>query len=362
LKVSPRLDAKYEISFKYNGQNEDSEEKIVVIPAISLTVPEIPNICSGTETLLTVTNVQPVGTSVTWTDDPTIIEGKNSETVRVKPVFKAEGSSNHQYRYNYNVIAYNSICDNSKPYTVTVLVDEPLVGDIIGDLEICEGEETLLDAESYLASQYKWLPDTIGNLTTSKIIVRPVVSTQYTVDMSRGLCTASDTFTVNVNSNPRIEKIDSVALRDRLIVLEAGYGTGPFMYQIDSKDFDGMDLKTDLAFAKHVVNVRDSKGCMTSTVFNLDPPEISIPIVFTPNGDGVNDTWSIPAIAEVYPNSVVSIYDRFGKLLVQFLGAEAEGWDGTYQGNKLPSTDYWYQITIEEIDKEYSGHFTLIRR
>lgn len=362
LKVSPRLDAKYEISFKYNGQNEDSEEKIVVIPAISLTVPEIPNICSGTETLLTVTNVQPVGTSVSWTDDPTIIEGKNSETVRVKPVFKAEGSSNHQYRYNYNVIAYNSICDNSKPYTVTVLVDEPLVGDIIGDLEICEGEETMLDAESYLASQYKWLPDTIGNLTTSKIIVRPVVSTQYTVDMSRGLCTASDTFVVNVNSNPRIEKIDSVALRDRLIVLEAGYGTGPFMYQIDSKDFDGMDLKTDLAFAKHVVNVRDSKGCMTSTVFNLDPPEISIPIVFTPNGDGVNDTWSIPAIAEVYPNSVVSIYDRFGKLLVQFLGAEAEGWDGTYQGNKLPSTDYWYQITIEEIDKEYSGHFTLIRR
>lgn len=362
LKVSPRLDAKYEISFKYNGQNEDSEEKIVVIPAISLTVPEIPNICSGTETLLTVTNVQPVGTSVSWTDDPTIIEGKNSETVRVKPVFKAEGSSNHQYRYNYNVIAYNSICDNSKPYTVTVLVDEPLVGDIIGDLEICEGEETMLDAESYLASQYKWLPDTIGNLTTSKIIVRPVVSTQYTVDMSRGLCTASDTFVVNVNSNPRIEKIDSVALRDRLIVLEAGYGTGPFMYQIDSKEFDGMDLKTDLAFAKHVVNVRDSKGCMTSTVFNLDPPEISIPIVFTPNGDGVNDTWSIPAIAEVYPNSVVSIYDRFGKLLVQFLGAEAEGWDGTYQGNKLPSTDYWYQITIEEIDKEYSGHFTLIRR
>jgi gliding motility-associated-like protein len=57
----------------------------------------------------------------------------------------------------------------------------------------------------------------------------------------------------------------------------------------------------------------------------------------------------------------VKIYDRFGKLLVELDGAESEGWDGTYQGKKMPSTDYWYVITIGELDKLYSGHFTLMR-
>lgn len=362
IAVNPNLSAKYQISFTYNGQKEESIEEIVVIPAISLTLPPIPNICSGTETMLQVTNVQPEGTAVSWVDDPTIVEGKNSETVVVKPVFKSENSSNHQYSYIYNVVAYNSICDNSKRYQVSVLVDEPLIGEITGTAEICEGEESILEAKSYQAYEYKWRPDTAGTMTTPGVIVRPSVSTKYIVDMTRGLCSASDSFVVIVNTNPRIEKIDSVALRDRHIVLEAGYGTAPFEYQIDATDFDAKDVKTDLAFSKHVVNVRDSKGCTTSAVFTLDPPEISIPIVFTPNGDGVSDTWSIPALSEVYPNSIVSIYDRFGKLLVQFLGAEADGWDGTYNGSKLPSTDYWYLITIEEIDKEYSGHFTLIRR
>ncbi|MBR2261789.1 MAG: T9SS type B sorting domain-containing protein, partial [Paludibacteraceae bacterium] len=56
------------------------------------------------------------------------------------------------------------------------------------------------------------------------------------------------------------------------------------------------------------------------------------------------------------------IYDRYGKLIVQYLGDNSEGWDGTYEGQPLPSTDYWYMVDIEEIEKQYSGHFTLMRR
>ena len=97
-------------------------------------------------------------------------------------------------------------------------------------------------------------------------------------------------------------------------------------------------------------------------IFHLDPPEIFIPDHFTPNGDGLSDNWVVPGLAELYPASVVSIYDRYGKLLTQYFGAESEGWDGTYNGVNMPSTDYWYQIDIEEINRQYVGHFTLIRR
>ncbi|MCR5498392.1 MAG: T9SS type B sorting domain-containing protein, partial [Paludibacteraceae bacterium] len=118
----------------------------------------------------------------------------------------------------------------------------------------------------------------------------------------------------------------------------------------------------NIPFGVHTMHVTDFFGCETSRIFQLDPPEIVIPDHFTPNGDGVSDNWIVPGLAEVYPASVVSIYDRYGKMLAQFFGAETSGWDGTYNGKALPSTDYWYQIDIEEINRQYVGHFTLIRR
>lgn len=364
LPVTIENDRDYNINFSYMGvagmQVKDTTIKVVVIPAISMTLPQIPVVCEGEETTLTVTDVQPMRTTVSWTDDPTIVEGNTMETVRVKPTFTT--SASHQSRYTYSVVAYNSICDRSKTYNVYVDVDEPLKGTIEGVTEICQGKTTILNASSYDAATYKWMPDTTGLMVSASTEVKPNVTTEYRVDMTRGLCSATDKITVIVNSNPVIASIDSVALRDRQIVLEPGFGTAPFTYAVDGQPADVLDVKTNLTFARHLVFVNDSKGCTTSTIFALDPPEIVIPNRFSPNADGVNDTWLIPSLAEVYPNSVVSIYDRYGKLIKQYLGAESDGWDGTYQGNKLPSTDYWYQITIKEIDREYTGHFTLIRR
>ncbi|HOI27937.1 MAG TPA: T9SS type B sorting domain-containing protein [Paludibacteraceae bacterium] len=83
----------------------------------------------------------------------------------------------------------------------------------------------------------------------------------------------------------------------------------------------------------------------------------------SPNGDGFNDVWIIENV-ERYPNSVVTIFDRNGKQLMEYKSYEnSNGWDGTDgRGNALPSTDYWYTINIPETDKVYVGHFTLIRK
>jgi gliding motility-associated-like protein len=82
----------------------------------------------------------------------------------------------------------------------------------------------------------------------------------------------------------------------------------------------------------------------------------------SPDGDGQNDLWQIEGI-ELYPNATVEIYDRNGKLLLTYKNYDnANGWDGTYNGHPMPSTDYWYVISIDEIDKEYYGHFTLLRQ
>ena len=80
---------------------------------------------------------------------------------------------------------------------------------------------------------------------------------------------------------------------------------------------------------------------------------------FTPNGDGVNDTWEIKNIG-YYPNAEIEIYDRFSKKLLTYKGYE-KGWNGIYLNHLMPATDYWYIIKIEELGKPRVGHFTLKR-
>lgn len=81
---------------------------------------------------------------------------------------------------------------------------------------------------------------------------------------------------------------------------------------------------------------------------------------FTPNGDGINDFWQIKGLDEtLQPNSIILIYDRYGKLLKQ-LSVQSIGWDGTFNGAVLPTDDYWFKLYLED-GREYSSHFTLKR-
>lgn len=88
-------------------------------------------------------------------------------------------------------------------------------------------------------------------------------------------------------------------------------------------------------------------------------PDISIPQYFSPNADGFNDIFIIANIA-CYPKASIEIFDRFGKLLIRYKG-DVLGWDGTYLGLPLPTTDYWYVVHLPEIAKRYVGHFLLKR-
>ena len=82
------------------------------------------------------------------------------------------------------------------------------------------------------------------------------------------------------------------------------------------------------------------------------------PKYFTPNGDSSNDHWRIK-FSENEPNLIVTIFDLYGKLMTQF-NSSAIGWDGTYQGNEMPSSDYWFVVKREN-GKEFKGHFSLKR-
>jgi gliding motility-associated-like protein len=58
----------------------------------------------------------------------------------------------------------------------------------------------------------------------------------------------------------------------------------------------------------------------------------------------------------------VYIFDRYGKLLKQII-SRAKGWDGTYNGQPLPATDYWFTVDYVEqnVPKQFKAHFSLKR-
>ena len=89
---------------------------------------------------------------------------------------------------------------------------------------------------------------------------------------------------------------------------------------------------------------------------------IDYPKYFTPNGDGHNDTWNIIGMNQA--DAKLYIFDRYGKLIKQISPSSgSDGWDGTYNGQQLPSTDYWFSLDYTEngAAKQFKAHFSMKR-
>ncbi|UOB19284.1 T9SS type B sorting domain-containing protein [Abyssalbus ytuae] len=137
-------------------------------------------------------------------------------------------------------------------------------------------------------------------------------------------------------------------------------GVPPYEYYVDGV-YQGDDNvyhinRTDT----YTVTVIDSNGCEYSEPFFIEFVDIDIPPVFTPDGDGTNDEWQIDN-DQGFPNMVTKIYDRYGRWLATL--KVGDRWKGLYDGNPLPTGDYWYVIKIngENDPREFIGHFTLYR-
>jgi len=87
--------------------------------------------------------------------------------------------------------------------------------------------------------------------------------------------------------------------------------------------------------------------------------DIEVSPFITPNGDGENDRFKIIGI-ERFPDSIIKIYDRYGKLLAKYFASD-DPWDGTYLGKPMPTDDYWYVIELVNVKKSLKGHVTLKR-
>jgi gliding motility-associated-like protein len=139
-------------------------------------------------------------------------------------------------------------------------------------------------------------------------------------------------------------------------------GFGVYEYSLDDGPFQSSNIFEHAALGEHSVTVKDVKGNTSCGDISISGVQtISYPHYFTPDGDGIHDTWNVVGLEDQL-NAKLYIFDRYGKLLKQ-LSTNGEGWDGNYNGHQLPSTDYWFKIEYQEQAqlKEFKGHFSLKR-
>jgi len=139
-------------------------------------------------------------------------------------------------------------------------------------------------------------------------------------------------------------------------------GIGDYEFALDNGSYQDLPEFENVSSGVHIVSVRDKNGCGPEA--SVEIFVFGFPRFFTPNNDGENEYWQVKGLdTRFYQHSNISVFNRYGKLLKVFSTATL-GWDGTYNGINLPTEDYWYTMSLIDIDGNtsiFKGHFTLKR-
>lgn len=182
----------------------------------------------------------------------------------------------------------------------------------------------------------------------------------YTVEVTTTSgCSKIRTIKVTASDIAKIESVEVIDLTDVNQITINVSGRGDYEYSFDDPDgpFLSSNVFENIPSGIHTIYINDKNGC---GVVSKEIAVIGAPKYFTPNGDGFNDYWNVKGTnTKQNSNSIIRIFDRYGKLLKQIF-PNSNGWDGTFNGQPLPSDDYWYTVVLED-GREIKGHFALKR-
>jgi gliding motility-associated-like protein len=206
---------------------------------------------------------------------------------------------------------------------------------------------------------YEWFLDGVATGQTSYFIDVNTPGKYEVIVTNSQNCPVTRTINVTSSEIATITNFDISDLVESNTVIVNVTGSGDYVYSIEDiyGNYQTSNIFENVPIGFHTVYVKDLKECgISQQLISV----LGIPKYFTPNGDGINDSWNIAGVnSQFYKNSVVEIYDRYGKLLKVINGNE-QGWDGKYNGNEMTSDDYWYVAKIDD-GRILKGHFSLKR-
>jgi gliding motility-associated-like protein len=349
------------------------------IPGTPIGLP-IDEICSGETTNLTISSFPNIaGTTLVWTviDSQNVTgfaNGTGTAPFTINDILS--NTSNVQGFVKYSVTSQLGDCEGgTTQYIVRV---NPLPKPDLLDGHICVNQSTGVTYQSYILDAqlsnadftYDWyvlntttglydiLPST--NQSTYEVTLAGTYQVIVTNTVTNCIAPAEQATVITVNPATAFTTVvtDAFTNNATITVTVNPIGTGNLIYSLDGGGWQSSNVFTGVEAGSHTVMVEDLEGCtnLTQSVEVIDYPKY-----FTPNGDGYNDKWKIVGL-EAKHNAKIYIFDRYGKLIKQ-IDPLGDGWDGKYNGQDIPSTDYWFNVDYTENDqqKQFKAHFSLKR-
>ena len=228
------------------------------------------------------------------------------------------------------------------------------------DIEVCQSSLPIaLAGAGTNLDQLAWV-DLNGNELSGDSTLNfndaPGVYT-FILTGTNGLCDAQDTIDILVLANPTADAGPDKEVFAEEVFTIGGSPTSTVEAQYFWSPNPTQSLNTTISnpsgylleSTDFIVLVTDLNGCVgTDTVFVKVLPDVRVTSGFTPNSDGVNDTWIIDNM-ELFPNNAVHVFNRWGQsVFSQTSYNSGNAWDGTYKGEKLPVGTYYYTIELND--------------
>lgn len=256
----------------------------------------------------------------------------------------------------------------SKNDSFLVKVFPGVIAKVSADTGICEGSSIQLQSSG--GKSYQWSPASgLSDTQISNPIANPSDSIQYRVLVTNNYgCTDTARIKIAVNKNPKpdagpdkkIFEGQSILLNGRITGAYSSFSWTPARFITAGNTLTPTVSPTDsTTYFLHVIPANALCPEITDQVFVYVYKELGIPNAFSPNGDGVHDTWFVQGL-ETYPESRTQVFTRSGQLVFDKKGGDFQ-WEGTYQGKPLPVGTYYYLINLNTGQAPLSGWLLIIR-
>ncbi len=354
----------YTVSAIVNGCASAASSTTVTVnplPQISGTISNNGPLCEGEA--LTLTAAVVAGVTYEWTGPNGFSSNQTTATISNVNEFDQQG-------FYTLIITDANGCSSLPLSTLVEITSLPQAGMAISNGPLCTGSTLNLSVAEVFGASYSWSgPNgfTSTDRTPSIQAVSAADAGLYSVTVSRNNCQTELDVNVVIDTIPNITVIADTTIQssDELML----YAAGGIIYQWSPANYLSSPFSPTTIFAGApagtytlTVFIQDAKGCSAEEQVNITveaSDEIVVTDLFTPNGDGVNETWVIEFLDNVGPYTL-QVFTRGG---LEVLNSQnySNDWDGTHykSGKKLPDGTYYYIIRTD--NNEYTGAVTIKR-
>ncbi len=323
--------------------------------------PNVGTVCAESQEYYGVTGYE--GSTFTWAveNGGVIVEGDGEDTIQVLWGYNVG-------TYMMEVLEVTSSGCVGAPVTAYVTVQAPEVDLGFDNYEICDGDSLILDATGDYdePATYLWQDGSTGKYFTAD------QTEDIWVKVTDQLgCVRYDYLDFVAHSLPVVDLGNDTVLCDVVNPLELDAGDFvSYEWISNNEEYFGNPIYIAPVYSATDtvrVIVTDINGCQNSDTMLVFPCDASIMFAdmyntFTPNGDGDNDVWIVIEEMDQFPDAVLEIFDRWGRLVYRTTSVADEPWDGTSKGRDMPMDAYFFVLELNYMGMDpITGTVNLIR-